>query len=347
MDTFFPVTYSTPSVRALVEEVLPGFGIGAVAECRYYSHGINDTYRIRCEDGHNYFLRVYRSAWRSFDDIAFELDALTHLQHKGFPVAYPLPYLDGRLALEVNAPEGRRYASLFIAAPGEEPDIEKGPDSPGMAYRYGKAVARMHNALQDFSSNHPRPFIDLDHLIQRPLRDIQPVLEGQAALPQAEEWEYVQRFAEKLCQRIQALPIGALEWGFCHGDLQGYHANLDTAGSKAAGDGTLTFYDFDCCGMGLRAYDLAVFRWCGRLKNQEFAWWEPYLRAYQEERPLNLVDILAVPLFICARHIWHMGLHTHNAYDWGYEWLNRAYFKEHLEWLRALEKDYLDTAANA
>jgi hypothetical protein len=57
------------------------------------------------------------------------------------------------------------------------------------------------------------------------------------------------------------------------------------------------------------------------------------------------LDLQAIPLFVCARHIWHMGLHTANARDWGYGGLGDKYFDRRLQWLRALEADYLAEGA--
>jgi hypothetical protein len=37
----------------------------------------------------------------------------------------------------------------------------------------------------------------------------------------------------------------------------------------------------------------------------------------------------------------HIGVHTQNSTDWGIDFLNIDYFKDHLERLRKAEKDYL------
>ena len=323
MAEFFPVTYSILSAEALAADVLPEYSVGDGAECTFYSTGFNDTYRVRTALGQRLYLRVYRLPWRSLADIEYELDALNHLHRHGFPAIRPLPRRDGRFVHAVRAPEGLRYMALFTEAPGREIAYGENPES--VAFRYGQAVARFHNALEGFNSPHARFHIDLDHLIDTPLRNIEPFLAHRA-----DAWAYLQRFAATLRQQIVDLPATALEQGFCHGDLQGYHANVDA-------DGTLTFYDFDCCGYGYRAYDLAVFRWCGRLEEQEELRWEPYLRGYREIRLLNDLDVQAVPLFVGARYIWHMGVHTQNAPDWGCGFLNDKYFDPRLEQLRALE----------
>ena len=327
MSDCFPTTYSTLSTQALATDVLPDYGVGAVADCRFYSLGVNDTYVVETVQGGTYFLRVYRRGLRSLSDVGYELDVLNHLHRKGVAVARPLPRQDGSLIRELPAPEGTRYAVLFTEAEGKEPSYKQDPK--GMAFKYGQAVARMHNALQDFTSQHVRLSADLDYLIHTPLKNIQPLLSHRA-----DDWTYVQRFADTVRQRIVDLPIGALERGACHSDLQGFHAHI-------APDGTMTFYDFDFCGYGYRAYDLAVFRWSARLDDQEDVWWEPYLRGYRGERSVNELDVRAVPLFICGRHVWHMGLHTANARSYGYGGLNDAYFDRRMAWLRDLEADYL------
>jgi Ser/Thr protein kinase RdoA (MazF antagonist) len=187
----------------------------------------------------------------------------------------------------------------------------------------------MHNALDDFSSPHARFHKDIEHFIDKPLGNIQPFL---AHRP--DDWAYLQKFAETLRQQIMALPAGALEQGVCHGDLQGYHANF-------ARDGILTFFDFDCGGYGYRAYDLAVFLWCCRLEKAVDARWKPFLNAYRETRGVQDLDVQAVPLFVCARYLWHMGVHTQNAPDWGCGWLNNAYFDQRIAQLKQAESDYL------
>ncbi len=323
----FSVIASVLSPEALMNAVLPGFEVGAVTECRFFSGGFNDTYRIRTSDGGTYYLRAYRIQWRTLADIQYELDVLNHLSQKGFPAVKPVRYQDGQFFCAVPAPEGTRYLALFTEAPG--PEISYDQEAETVAQRYGQAVARMHNALDDFSSPYPRFHKDIKHFIDDSLRYVEPFL---AHRP--DDWTYLQQFAESLRAQILAMPAGELEQGVCHGDLQGYHANV-------APDGALTFFDFDCGGYGYRAYDLAVFLWCCRLEDGVAIRWEPFLHAYQGTRSINALDVQAVPLFVCARYLWHMGVHTRNSPDWGIGFLNDKYFDNHLKRLRDAEADYL------
>ncbi len=329
MREIFPAIYTTLEPNALATEILPGFGLGTTSTCQFFSGGFNDTYRVKTADGQTYYLRAYRRFWRTLADIQYELDVLNHLKRKGFPAAQPLPYENGLLYVPVEASEGTRYLAIFTECPGSEIVYDHEPEK--MAHRYGRAVAQMHNALDDFSSPHSRFHKDLAHFIDMPRRNVAPFL---AHRP--DDWAYFQDFAEKVRQKILALPADQLAMGFCHGDLQGYHA-------KVAPDGRLHFFDFDCGGYGFRAYDLAVFLWCCRLEEAVEARWEPFLSGYRATRPITDLDVAAVPLFVCCRYLWHMGVHTQNAVDWGIAGLNDTYFDTHLKRLRQAEEDYLRT----
>jgi Ser/Thr protein kinase RdoA (MazF antagonist) len=327
MTTNFPAIASILSPEALIKEVMPGYEVGQISECQFYSGGFNHTYRIRTTGGSTYYLRAYRKSWRTLVDIRYELDVLNHLKNKGFPAAQPQRYRDGQYFCEVPAPEGQRYLALFSEAPGPEISYDHEPGQ--VAQSYGQAVARMHNAMDDFSSSHLRFQLDMDHFITKPLKSIAPFL---AQRP--DDWKYIRHFTASLHEKLLQLPARNLEQGFCHGDLQGYHANVST-------DGTLTFYDFDCGGYGYRAYDLAVFLWCCRLEEAVDTRWVPFLKGYRETRTISDLDVQAAPLFACARYLWHIGVHTENSPDWGIDFLNQKYFDTHLKRLKEAEVDYL------
>jgi Ser/Thr protein kinase RdoA (MazF antagonist) len=47
-------------------------------------------------------------------EIDFELELLDYLDRSQVPVAAPIRRKNGDLSLEINAPEGKRYAVLFL-----------------------------------------------------------------------------------------------------------------------------------------------------------------------------------------------------------------------------------------
>jgi len=175
----------------------------------------------------------------------------------------------------------------------------------------------------------PRFSIDLNHLVDQPMHYIEPFL-----IHRTNDWSFIKSFAAIVRQRILDIPANNLDQGICHGDLQGYHANL----SK---DGTMTFYDFDLGGFGYRAYDLAVFLWFAQKEKQEHLRWMPFIQAYREMRHLNAMDMAAIPLFLCARYIWHMGVRAQNSPTWGSDHLNNNFINKQINLLHSLEREYL------
>ena len=320
----FPVTHSILSAAALMSEVLPNYAIGEPIECKLLDRSLNDTYLVRTAED-RYILRAYRARWRSPPAIGYELDALLHLARKGLPVAAPIARRDGSFIQTLRAPEGGRQVVLFTYANGEGLDHDE-----GQSQLYGRAVAAIHATTEDFQSAHSRFELNLAHLIDQPLAAIRPFLEHRP-----DDWAYLQGLAERVRRRLERFQRERLDFGFCHGDFHGGNAHIDTAN-------TITFFDFDCCGMGWRAYDIAVFRWAA---GREDAQWQAFLRGYRERRDLHVRDLAAVPWFVAARHIWLIGLHTGNAQDWGAGWLNDAYFESGgaggLKFLREWEAEHL------
>jgi Ser/Thr protein kinase RdoA (MazF antagonist) len=323
---YFPVTHSILSVEALTIEVLLNYSLNSIISFRFLQQGLNDTYEFTTAYGEKYILRIYRAGWRSLSDISYEIDVLNHLSSRGIPVSKPLPQKDGTFIRTLLAPEGTRHAVLFTYAAGNGISYKK--DAERVGFNYGQAVAKIHNAVQDFTSQHARFPLDLDYLIDTPLKSIGPLLSHRQ-----EDWVYLQEVADKIRNRLIELPSDALEQGVCHGDFNGGNAHI-------ADDGTITFFDFDCCGWGWRAYDLAVFRWLARINGQEKERWEPFLRGYREEKNLNEIDLQAVPLFIGIRNMWIFGLHAGNGHDWGFGWLNDKHFDLVIKFFHDWDAEY-------
>ena len=183
MNQYFPVTHSTLSVRSLAADVLPSYGLDAIVDFKLLNLGLNDTYELKAANGKKFILRIYRAGWRSLSDISYEVDALNHLDNKNVPVSKPLPQKDGRFIQTISAPEGMRHIVLFTYAPGKDLSYEN--EAEAVAFNYGNKVAKIHNAIQNFTSQHMRFSLDLDHLIDVPLKSIGPILSHRK-----EDWAY-------------------------------------------------------------------------------------------------------------------------------------------------------------
>lgn len=335
MNPVFPVTHSILSVPALLAKITADYTIDPPIDGHLLQLGLNDTFRLRTRSN-RYIARVYRHGWRTRAEILYELEALRHLQARGVGVAAPIGRRDGELVDEVIAPEGMRYLVLFRNAEGEEPRYDEAAgaahagDRRSDAYLYGQSVARVHAATADFTCDHDRFALDLDYLLVQPLAKIQPFLRDRPA-----DWEYLSSFTKSLHQRFEDGPIACLETGFCHGDFQGGNGHIQACRS-------LTFFDFDCCGRGWRAYDLAVFRWQVAVNGLPLWVWDAFLAGYREERAIAAIDLAAISYFVAVRQVWIMGLHCGNSGDWGVGWLNGQYFARSLNFLRTWETDELD-----
>lgn len=325
MKAVFPVTRSILSTTALSEVVGKEYAIGTPSDCQFLQFGLNDTYVLNTT-AEAYIVRIYRKGWRSLSDIQYELDALLFLQNAGVRVSAPIQRVDERFVGTVYAPEGERFMVLFSYAPGRGLTYDSKYEDA--ACSYGKIAAQIHTVTEKFNTPHRRVPLDLEHLIDSPIRSIQPML-----VHRQEDWEYLQAFTEKLRRQVAKL-AGGLEEGFCHGDLHWGNAHVQE-------DRTLTLFDFDCCGMGWRSYDLAVFRWAARLRKKEAEQWPAFLRGYQEARTIREIELQAIPYFVALRQVWLMGLHVGNRQDFGMGWMNDTYFDQAITFLREWGAEHL------
>lgn len=330
----FPVTHSLLSADALGRYVEAAYEIGEVASCTLLQHNQNDTYAVHASTG-RFILRVSQArqaiglSWRTCEDILFELDVLLHLDQKGVSVAAPLLRRDGYFVADAQAPEGIRFLALFTYAEGEPLTPPRQTES--IAKRYGAAVAALHMATEDFTSVRPRFALDLDFLLTKPLDIIRPHLAGRPT-----DWRSLCELGTVLTERMAALQEQGLAMGMCHGDAQGGNANM-------AHEGTITFFDFDVCGFGWRAYDIATFFWGAALGKARLGWdaqivarlCDAYLSGYQDSRPLAPPDHEAIAPLVLLREFWYLGMVVGNWGAWGIgDEQREAFFVRELAFMR-------------
>jgi len=309
-----PVTYSVSCTEALLIEVIPQFQIDNVLACEFWCQGLNDSYKVTTSK-QTYLLRIYRYQWRCLEEIKFELDALLHLKDNDADIAYPIATNSGNYIVTLIAPEGKRYAILTAYIEGNELDFSL-PKNPSL---YAQHMAQIHQKSISFKSQHQRFQLDVKHLITEPLLRIQPFLKQRA-----EDWLFISDYAQTLAVQLQSALNSSQDIGFCHGDLHGGNAHIN--GEQ------LYSFDFDCCAMGLRVYDLAIFKWALKLGKKEHTVWQSFLNTYQQHRPLADNDLKIIDSLVSIRQIWLMGLHIDIAVAKG--WLNDKYFDQQLDFLR-------------
>jgi Ser/Thr protein kinase RdoA (MazF antagonist) len=222
------------------------------------------------------------------------LDFITNLHTQGAPVSIPVVQRNGERLLAIQAPEGTRYAVLFTYAQGEP----LGEDLPAIR-TYGEALAHIHTIADTLPPTLARTPLDLAFLLDRPLEQLHNL--GQ----RNDDWMFLQTVVHHIRPQIAALPTTAPHFGYCHGDAGGNNAHVDN-------DGRVTFFDFDFCGLGWRAYDLATF-----LSGESTAVIEALLQGYQTVRLLSDEERAALPLFQIAQSIWMLGTRASYINEWG------------------------------
>ena len=291
------ITHSTVSGEHLCAKVLARYDLDFPVDCVFLQMGCNDTYRVRT-GGQTLYLRVYRHGWRSRRQIEAEVEMLDFLSHREQPVSAPVRRRDGRFLTRVSSPEGQRYSVLFTEAPSDR----------GMRVAehrdYGSTVAKLHSALDEWPIETSRPQLGRAHLTTEPLSRIKPHM---AHRPQ--DWAWLRSVTSALWQSLEEAQIGARnpEYGWCHGDLPNVHVDRS---------GRMTLFDFDCCGVGWRSYDIAVVLWLYSWVAYQGAWprgrvarrWNQFLDGYSNVRGLSPVEISSTQIFVPLRHIWLMDL---------------------------------------
>jgi Ser/Thr protein kinase RdoA (MazF antagonist) len=317
----FPVDSSVLSAAALAELLVPAYDLPGPVRCRLVNRGDNDTYLVAAA-GQRFALRAYNHERSDRAEVEAELELLEALACRDVPVARPVRRRDGCLAQAVDAPAGTRFVALFAFAEGQPPGraitAEQG-------HAYGRAVARMHAAMDALPRRIARPRNDLARLLDEPFAALLPELAHRPA-----DGLFLTGLRERLAEGARGLPETAPWYGLCHCDLHKENVLF-------APGGELTILDFDCCGYGWRAYELAVFFWSTRWLPQAEAVRAAYLRGYGELRALQPAELAALPYFAAIQDICIAGVQLGHARRGiqGAPAVDDALFDTHLRFLRA------------
>lgn len=299
------------TVDAIIALLVSDYSLEPPVSCRLLHDGFNTHYLITTSTG-DAVLRIYRDGWRTADDIAYELAVLTHLAARGVPVCEPIARRNGAVQSLLTTGQSLRTVALFRCAAGQPPDARNSK----VLRLWGRTMALIHQHTDDFTCPHQRFHLDLDHLIEQPLRIMLPLL----ACPPADA-AFVREVARALRAGLSAQSAD-LDWGYCHGDFAG--------NAHQAADGALRVFDFDCGGPGWRAYDLAVCR----LYSDIGGFWEEFRAGYEALRPISAVTLAAIPWFLVVRQFWRIGLFAAHKQRMTGTPVNDDFLDQHLGILR-------------
>jgi len=322
----FPAVRSLLSPEALGAEVECTYAVGHVERVVLLRSLTNDVYQVTAA-GEKYVLKVYGHGWRSFGEIAWEVDLLDHLSASGLPVDPAVLRADGEAIGTIAAPEGRRHTVLVPFAGGKKPD---GP-SPDLYQEFGRVMALLYQVSNSFVPRYTRRPLDLAHYLEPALVLIPPRL-----VHRPEDLEFVLQLVARARERITVL-APELDWGICHGDV-----SLDNI--HVLDDGRIILYDLDLGGPGWRSSDpYGVMMWLVRGTPQHF---KAFLAGYRQVRPLTEANLEAMAWFVPIRLLDNMRYHLSDYLTLrGSHALGEGYLDDELTMLRRWDRDVLNDRA--
>lgn len=261
--------------EAIAELAATQYDIGPVTGCRALHGGLNHTFAIEADRG-QFAVRVYgRNKWWVGDvtELLFELDLLDHLYKRGLPVSYSMPTRYGHRLTAIDTPTGPRRVGLFTWAPGKPKH-----STLSQVFRVGATLAGIHLAADSFQTTYRRYRLDLSTLLDRYMGNL-----GLDRLS-AREVRFVRRHIAEIRRRVAAFDPGPNGWGIVHGDVQELNYHFD--------EDRITFFDFDLCGYGWRAYEVAVYY--TRIRREQRG---AFIRGYESVRPLTAAEHDMLPTF--------------------------------------------------
>jgi Ser/Thr protein kinase RdoA (MazF antagonist) len=267
----------------VVARALLAYGLPLETPVKLINRSENDTYSAG-----DLILRLHRPGYHTKAEIASELAWLSALQGlPGLNAVRPVPGAQG-LVTEVDG----RFLVAFARIPGQE--LQPGDDLARWFAPLGEITARLHL--------HARQWVRPPDFT-RMRWDVEAIL---GPNPNWGHWRRSQgldrqgaalltRATEALSDRLFAYGTGPDVFGLIHADLR--LANLMVDGDR------LTAIDFDDCGFGWWAYDLAAalsfIETDPRLPELIARWCEGYSRI----APLRPEDRAMIPSLIFLRRV--------------------------------------------
>jgi len=296
------VTRSIVEANALAEVIASEYDFASPVRCQLISKMLrtqdNDHYLVKAA-GLKYVARVYQLGshlQRRESDYLFELEWLMFLKERGMPVSYPIRRRDGEYLGFINAPEGNRRYALFSFAEGKP----MAATNEEQLFTLGAYMASIHLVSNEFTSGHHRHQMDLPFLVDKPIERLKVFW----ADKQDEKLDILITSALDAKDQIDALLRNEEStedgWGPIGGDFHPYN-------TRFAPDGEPSFFNFDLCGFGWRAYDLAVLLLNAKLMEQSNDLTEALIGGHYSQRPLSHNEHAAIAPFLTIRRIWLAG----------------------------------------
>lgn len=306
----------------VAQQALSRYGLGGVLPV-FLDGTTNQVFRIQPgmaegEDAAGFVLRIHGPGLQSTPAIQEELQWLLAIRRDTtLMVPTPVPARDGSLIQEIPLPgePAPRQCVLFRWVPG---DFRSNHLTPSDLRRVGAFMARLHRHAERFVASHPSPpsrraqFGDVEAW--------EDPSDKMAARFSAEELAVFATAARRVRTTVRELGESRDVFGFIHADLHQWNYLFH-------GD-EVHAIDFDDCGWGYHAYDMAVTLSYLEESAAFPALEEAFLDGYQSLRPLPRSYAESLPAFLAARILfmvpWLSSLPQPSPIPWGPQYLQSA-----------------------
>jgi Ser/Thr protein kinase RdoA (MazF antagonist) len=188
----------------------------------------------------------------------------------------------------------------------------------------GEIVAKIHSVSQTFRPQAKRQPLSPAYLVDESLAYLAAVW----PLPKR-EWQSLRDMGIQIKHQLQGLPLDPPYWGICWGDPHSGNVHF-TEGNQP------TLFDFDQCGYGWRAFDVAKFLQVSSQTGLSRQVREAFLKGYQARTPLTALELERLPSLTQAAYLWSWAIQVNNLKRQDCSRLDRHYFAQRLERLRYL-----------
>lgn len=280
-----PAEEQQGSLTTFAAELLKSYGIYE-AKISCINFEFNATFLVETQSGIKYALRININSTRTIENMRGEIEWVRHLNRtSGIHTPTPIATVaDEYIVSALHADSGQEmYGVMYSWLDGEELG-----DEPTLSqlHEVGRAIAILHQESVDFalSADAALPtFNDFfwgtdDYLFS----DKSKVSEGERSLLK-EAHDHIMSFTRELYANS---PVHII-----HADLHGWNLMWN--------EDRLSIFDFDDCGFGLEAQDLAVALYYLDTPEQD----EALLDGYKSIKPLPDYTKLAMKALLLQRRL--------------------------------------------
>nr|WP_294944344.1 phosphotransferase [uncultured Mucilaginibacter sp.] len=314
----FPVISSILSASHLAIFLRERYGLSANTSCKLLKTGINHSYLVSDGDDKRVF-RVYSLEWRSETEINEEIRLLNLLRDGGVSVSYPLKDAGNSYMQQIAAPEGMRLGVMFSFAEGEKYlnlSVEQ-------HYKIGETMARIHSLTQG---------LQLQRVNYTPKVVLQDPFEylGQFLSAGSTEMNWLLSAQKYLLNEIAKADEKQMRKGAVHLDIWFDNMNITK-------EGQATIFDFDFCGNGWLAYDIAYnilqIHSTERDVTERERKKKSFLEGYESVALISAEEKRLLPVLGVSLYFFYLGVQAQRFDSWSNVFFNETYLKRFIKML--------------